>query len=122
MTDPTPIPDVLASRYASRAMVRVWSPEGRIVRERELWIAVMRAQRAAGAEIPEAAIAAYEGVKERVDLEDIARRERSLRHDVKSRIEAVNALAGHEHFHKGLTSRDLTDTVDQLQRVQELAE
>ena len=115
MTDPSPIPDILASRYASRAMVRVWSPEGRIVRERELWIAVMRAQRAAGADIPEAAIAAYEGVKAQVDLEDIARRERALRHDVKSRIEAFNALAGHEHIHKGLTSRDLTDTVEQLQ-------
>ena len=29
------------------------------------------------------------------------------RHDVKARIEELRALAGHEHIHKGLTSRDL---------------
>jgi adenylosuccinate lyase len=109
------IPDVLASRYASRAMAELWSPEGRIVLERELWIAVMRAQRAQGLDIPQEAIAAYERVKGQVDLAEIERRERTLRHDVKARIEAFNALAGHEHIHKGLTSRDLTDNVEQLQ-------
>lgn len=35
------------------------------------------------------------------------------RHDVKARIEEFNALAGHEC--KGLTSRDLTENVEQLQ-------
>ena len=115
MADHPPIPDVLASRYASAAMTAIWSPAGRIVLERELWIAVMRAQRANGLEIPEAAIADYERAKERVDLSEIGRRERTLRHDVKARIEAFNALAGHEHIHKGLTSRDLTDNVEQLQ-------
>ena len=38
-----------------------------------------------------------------------------LRHDVKARIEEFNALAGHEHVHKGMTSRDLTENVEQLQ-------
>ena len=42
-------------------------------------------------------------------------RERALRHDVKARIEEFNALAGHEHVHKGMTSRDLTENVEQLQ-------
>ena len=37
------------------------------------------------------------------------------RHDVKARIEEFCALAGHEHIHKGLTSRDLTENVEQLQ-------
>src|SRR6185503_12995097 len=35
--------------------------------------------------------------------------------DVKARIEEFNALAGHEHVHKGMTSRDLTENVEQLQ-------
>jgi adenylosuccinate lyase len=109
------ISDVLASRYASRAMAELWSPEGRVVLEREFWIAVMRGQRAQGLDIPQEAIAAYERVKGQVDLAEIERRERRLRHDVKARIEAFNALAGHEHIHKGLTSRDLTDNVEQLQ-------
>jgi len=45
-----------------------------------------------------------------VDLASIAARERVTRHDVKARIEEFSALAGHEHVHKGLTSRDLTET------------
>jgi adenylosuccinate lyase len=34
---------------------------------------------------------------------------------VKARIEEFSALAGHEHAHKGMTSRDLTENVEQLQ-------
>ena len=34
---------------------------------------------------------------------------------MKARIEEFNALAGHEHIHKGMTSRDLTENVEQLQ-------
>lgn len=37
------------------------------------------------------------------------------RHDVKARIEEFSELAGHEHAHKGMTSRDLTENVEQLQ-------
>jgi len=108
-------PDVLASRYASLDMLHIWSPEGRIVLERELWITVMRAQAALGLNIPDAALEAYERVKHQVNLDSIMQRERSLRHDVKARIEEFCALAGHEHIHKGMTSRDLTDNVEQLQ-------
>ncbi|MFC7109841.1 adenylosuccinate lyase [Nonomuraea rubra] len=61
------------------------------------------------------AVADYEKVVERVDLESIAARERVTRHDVKARIEEFNALAGHEQVHKGMTSRDLTENVEQLQ-------
>ena len=64
---------------------------------------------------PRAAIADYERVVEQVDLASIAARERVTRHDVKARIEEFNALAGHEHVHKGMTSRDLTENVEQLQ-------
>jgi adenylosuccinate lyase len=109
------IPNVLADRYASPAMRAIWSPRGRIVLEREVWIAVMKAQRDLGLAIPAEAIADYERVKDRVDLDDIARRERITRHDVKARIESFCAMTGHEHVHKGMTSRDLTENVEQLQ-------
>ncbi|MDT7743191.1 MAG: adenylosuccinate lyase, partial [Actinomycetota bacterium] len=36
-------------------------------------------------------------------------------HDVKARIEEFDDLAGHQHVHKGMTSRDLTENVEQLQ-------
>ena len=114
------IPNVLANRYASAEMVAIWSPEAKIVAERRLWLAVLRAQRELGVEVPEAAIADYEQVVEQVDLGSIAARERVLRHDVKARIEEFNGLAGHEHVHKGMTSRDLTENVEQLQIRQSL--
>ena len=109
------IPNVLASRYASEEMVRLWSAEHKIVLERRLWLAVLRAQKELGVEVPDDAVAAYEAVVDQVDLGSIAARERVTRHDVKARIEEFSALAGHEHIHKGMTSRDLTENVEQLQ-------
>jgi len=65
--------------------------------------------------IPEEVIADYEKVIDQVDLDFIRKREAITRHDVKARIEAFCELAGHEHIHKGMTSRDLTENVEQLQ-------
>src|SRR5260221_5765839 len=101
-------------------MVEIWSPRAKILLEREFWIAVMRAQRALGLDIPVAAIEAYERVKGLVDLDSIRVRERVTRHDVKARIDEFCTLAGHEHAHKGLTSRDLTENVEQLQVLRSL--
>ncbi len=60
-------------------------------------------------------IEAYAAVVDKVDLDSIAARERTTRHDVKARIDEFVALAGHEQIHKGMTSRDLTENVEQLQ-------
>lgn len=109
------IPNVLAERYSSPEMNGIWSAEGRIVLEREYWIAVMKAQRDLGLGIADEAIAAYEAVKDQVDAASIMARERVTRHDVKARIEEFNGLSGYEEIHKGLTSRDLTENVEQLQ-------
>lgn len=114
------MPNVLAQRYASDALVRIWSAEQKIVAERRLWLAVLRAQADLGIDVPAAAFDDYERVLEQVDLESIAARERVTRHDVKARIEEFNALAGHEQVHKGMTSRDLTENVEQLQIRQSL--
>jgi adenylosuccinate lyase len=109
------IPNVLAGRYASAELASLWSPEQKVVLERRLWLAVLRAQKDLGIEVPDQALADYERVLEQVDLGSIAEREKVTRHDVKARIEEFNALAGHEHIHKGMTSRDLTENVEQLQ-------
>ena len=107
--------NVLAGRYASRPMVDLWTPEAKVVMERELWIAVMEAQRALGVDIPDGVVDDHRAVVDRVDLDSIRDRERVTRHDVKARIEEFCGLAGHEHVHKGMTSRDLTENVEQLQ-------
>jgi len=111
----SPIPDVLATRYASEPMRAIWSPQTKIVAERRLWLAVLRGQRDAGLDVADAVLADYERVVETVDLPSIDARERVTLHDVKARIEEFNALAGHERVHAGMTSRDLTENVEQMQ-------
>ena len=114
------IPNVLADRYASVDMTRLWSPEHKVVLERQLWIAVMRAQHTLGVDIDPAAIEDYEQVVEKVDLDAIRARERVTRHDVKARLEEFSAMAGHEVAHRGMTSRDLTENTEQLQVLRSL--
>ena len=119
-----PIGNVLANRYASSAMREVWSPENKIISERRLWLAVLIAQRDLGVDFgrddPAVVLKAYEAVIGQVDLASIAQREKITRHDVKARIEEFNAIAGFQHVHKGMTSRDLTENVEQLQIVSAL--
>lgn len=108
------IPNVLAGRYASERMRAVWSPERRVVLERRLWLAVLEAQRELGLDVDGRVVEAYEAVVDDVDLESIAAREAVTRHDVKARIDEFCALAGHEQIHLGMTSRDLTENVEQF--------
>ncbi len=113
------VPNVLATRYASAEMRSIFSPENKIIAERKLWLAVLKAQRDLGVDFAgidvDEMLDDYRAVLDTVDLEAIAERERITRHDVKARIEEFNALAGHEQIHKGMTSRDLTENVEQMQ-------
>ena len=109
------IANVLADRYASPAMRDLWSSEGKVILEREFWIAVMKAQRELGLDIPVEDIEASDRVKAVVDLASIQEREKVTKHDVKARLEEFAERAGHQHAHKGMTSRDLTENVEQLQ-------
>ncbi|HXN34695.1 MAG TPA: adenylosuccinate lyase [Opitutaceae bacterium] len=115
-----PILNVLAERYASAEIRDIWSPRGKVLLERDFWIAVMKAQRDLGVPIPADAIRDYERVKGRIDLESITQRERVTLHDVKARIEEFSDLAKRQFIHLGLTSRDLTENVEQLQIFQSL--
>jgi len=109
------VPNVLAQRYASQEMAAIWSPEQKVVLERQLWIAVLKAQAELGLSVPQGAVEAYERVVDNVNLASIEAREKVTRHDVKARIEEFCALAGYEQIHKGMTSRDLTENVEQMQ-------
>ncbi len=106
---------VLANRYASKEMQEIFAPEAKIIAERQLWIAVARAQSQLGHSIDSKVIADYEKVINTVNLASIDAREKITRHDVKARIEEFNALAGHEAIHAGMTSRDLTENIEALQ-------
>ena len=109
------VSNVLAMRYASDEMAVLWSAEYKVALERQLWIAVMQAQRDLGIPVPQEALDSYREALPQIDLASIGERERVTKHDVKARIEEFNELAGFEHVHKGMTSRDLTENVEQLQ-------
>src|SRR3954466_1657810 len=96
-------------------MKDIWSQHGRVALERDFWIAVMKGQRDLGVPIPAEAIKDYEKAKGQIDLVAIKERERVTLHDVKSRIEEFSELAKRQFIHLGLTSRDLTENVEQLQ-------
>jgi adenylosuccinate lyase len=109
-------PNVLSERYATEQMNQIFSPTKRMVLERELWIAVAKAQRKLGVKIPAEAIAKYELAKGQIDLGRIRSIERRTKHDVAARIAAFNKAAKTEGgIHIGLTSRDVTDNVEQVQ-------
>ena len=109
------IENILAQRYASKAMNTIWEEENKILLERELWIAIMSAQNEAGLEISKKTIQDYEKEKKQIDLASIKKREKILKHDVKARLEEFNSLSGWQDAHKGLTSRDITENVEQKQ-------
>ena len=112
---PEAIPNVLATRYASPEMAELWSARHKVILERRLWIAVLEAQRDAGVDVPDGALEAYREALGEVDLASITEREKITRHDVKARIEEFCALAGYEQIHRAMTSRDLTENVEQCQ-------
>jgi adenylosuccinate lyase len=109
-------PNILSERYASEEINEIFSPAGRIILERELWITVARAQAELGVDIPADALDRYESARIQVDLDLIESIEKRTRHDVAAKIEAFNKTAGVEgYIHLGMTSRDLSDNVDQIQ-------
>ena len=83
----TEISNVLAERYASNPMKTLWSAQGKIILEREFWIAVMKAQKDLGVKIEDGAIESSIKVKGLVDLSAIQEREKITKHDVKARLE-----------------------------------
>ena len=109
------VSNVLASRYASDEMTEIWSHERKVRLERELWLTILEAQAELGVDVPAGVVDDYRSVIDQIDLDAIRRREQQTRHDLKARIDEFCALAGHEHIHKGLTSRDITENVEQLQ-------
>ena len=105
---------MLASRYAGKPMRHLWSPQTKVVMERRLWLEVLEAQIDLGIAVPDGVVEAYRAVVDEVNLDSIRSREEVTRHDLKARIDEFNSLAGYEQIHKALTSRDVTENVEQM--------
>ena len=110
-----PAVNVLSSRYATQAIRQIFSDDGRVIAERDFWIAIMEEQAALGLPISADSIDDYRSVRTDIDHESMRAREAVSHHDVNARLEEFNELAGHQDAQKGMTSRDLTENVEQLQ-------
>ena len=104
----------LAERYASRAMLELWSPRHRYGLWRRLWLALAESQRELGIDIPADAIAQMRAHVDDIDFDAVAAYERRFRHDVMAHVHAYGdvAPAARPFIHLGATSAFVTDNAD----------
>jgi adenylosuccinate lyase len=104
----------LISRYASRRMAQVWSPQEKFSTWRRLWVALAEAERALGLKISEQQIEALRGEIENIDFTAAEGYERRFRHDVMAHIHALGDAAplARPIIHLGATSCYVTDNTD----------
>jgi len=104
----------LASRYASREMLYIFSPDKKFTTWRRLWIALARAEMELGLPITQAQIDELEREKDNIDYDLAAKKEKKLRHDVMAHIHAYGALCPNAMpiIHLGATSCYVGDNTD----------
>ncbi|MFN2603974.1 MAG: adenylosuccinate lyase [Gemmatimonadaceae bacterium] len=104
----------LAERYASRAMLELWSPRTRYGLWRRLWLALAESEKKLGVEIPDEAIAQMREHLDDIDFEVASAYERRFRHDVMAHIHTFgdSAPAAKPFIHLGATSAYVTDNAD----------
>ncbi|HEY5061453.1 MAG TPA: adenylosuccinate lyase, partial [Gemmatimonadaceae bacterium] len=104
----------LGERYASKAMVELWSPATRHGLWRQLWLALAEAQQELGVPVPAEALVQMRAHLHDIDFEVAAAYERRFRHDVMAHVHAFGdvAPAARGFIHYGATSAFVTDNAD----------
>jgi adenylosuccinate lyase len=104
----------LSERYASAAMLHLWSPPSRYGLWRRLWLALAEAERELGADIPDAALTEMRAHLDDIDFAAVAAYEKRFRHDVMAHVHAFGdvAPAAKGVIHLGATSAFVTDNAD----------
>jgi adenylosuccinate lyase len=114
MTDHSRYSSPLAERYASRAMLELWSPATRHGLWRRLWLALAEAEHESGVPIPDDALSQMRAHLDDIDFDAVAAYERRFRHDVMAHVHAFGdaAPAAKGFIHYGATSAYVTDNAD----------
>ena len=104
----------LADRYASAAMLELWSPAVRHGLWRRLWLALAEAEKELGVAVPDAAITQMRAKVDDIDFDAVAKYEKRFRHDVMAHVHAFAdvAPAARPFIHLGATSAYVTDNAD----------
>ena len=104
----------LASRYASKEMLYLFSPDKKFTTWRRLWIALARAEMELGLPITQGQIDEMEREKDHIDYDLAAQKEKELRHDVMAHIHTYGASCPNAMpiIHLGATSCYVGDNTD----------
>lgn len=104
----------LGARYASRAMLELWSAQTRHKLWRELWLALAESEKELGIDIPQEAIDQMRAHLSNIDFDNVTEYEKRFRHDVMAHIHAFGnvAPAASPVIHLGATSAFVTDNAD----------
>jgi adenylosuccinate lyase len=104
----------LAERYASKAMLELWSPSTRHGLWRRLWLALAESERELGVAIPDEAIRQMRANLDKIDFGAVAAYEKRFRHDVMAHVHAFGDMApdAKAFIHLGATSAFVTDNAD----------
>ncbi|MEO8910866.1 MAG: adenylosuccinate lyase [Gemmatimonadaceae bacterium] len=114
MTDSSRYSSPLAERYASTAMLELWSPATRYGLWRRLWLALAESEQELGVAIPETALRQMRANLDNIDFDAIAGYEKRFRHDVMAHVHAFGDVApgAKAYIHLGATSAYVTDNAD----------
>ncbi len=102
------------TRYASREMQYLFSPDKKFTTWRRLWIALARAEKALGLPISDEQIAEMEAHRDDINYDVAAAREKEVRHDVMAHVYAygVQCPKAAGIIHLGATSCYVGDNTD----------
>lgn len=107
----------LSERYASPAMLTLWSAQTRHGLWRRLWLALAEAERSLGVDISAEAITQMRAHLDDIDFDAVRKYEKRFRHDVMAHVHAFGdaAPAARGVLHLGATSAFVTDNADLIQ-------
>ena len=106
----------LESRYASKQMRAIWSPQRKFSTWRRIWLALAEAQRELGLNITQQQIDELRAHLDDVDFAAAERHEAKLRHDVMAHVHTLGDAAptARPIIHLGATSQDIVCNADLL--------
>jgi len=106
----------LITRYASREMSQLWSPQKKFSTWRRLWVSLAEAERELGIDITQDQIDQMRAAVDDIDFAAARRHESKVRHDVMAHVHTFgDACPGARgKIHLGATSCFVTDNTDLL--------
>ncbi len=107
----------LVSRYATKEMSEIWSPDRKFSTWRRLWLALAQSEKELGITITDEQLEAMKAHLDDIDYEYAAEMEKKFRHDVMAHVHTFGKVApvAMPIIHLGATSCYVGDNADIIQ-------